>query len=185
MHIPTSAACSRLTPRIRSSATPSGWSYVLTLPPPRFIVAKDVDERPGVGALVGEIHANICKALDCCAYVANGAVRDLPGTEAAGFQVFAGSIAASHAYAHVIEFGEPVEIGGLRIRSADLLQGDMHCAHSIPISISEIPRVVSKMTETENELIQFCSWEDFSLPKLIKKIQHVSSKLGNPGEDPI
>jgi 4-hydroxy-4-methyl-2-oxoglutarate aldolase len=194
-HLPPTVGYA-VTARIRSSATPIAgrcyydrpdwWSYVLTIPAPRFIVATDEDDRPGVGALFGEIHANICRALDCCAYVTNGAVRDLPGIEAAGFQVFAGNIAVSHAYAHVIEFGEPVEVGGLRIRSGDLLHGDMHGVHSIPLSIaSEIPRVVSEMTETEEELIQFCHSKDFSLPKLMEQIHHVSQKLGNPGKDPI
>ncbi len=182
------------TARIRSSATPMAgrcyydradwWSYVLSIPPPRFIVAKDVDDRPGVGALFGEVHANICRALDCCAYVTNGAVRDLPGIEAAGFQIFAGTIAVSHAYAHVVEFGEPVEVGGLQVHSGDLLHGDMHGVLSIPLSIAaEISRVVSEMSETEEELIEFCHSMDFSLPKLMEKIHHVSEKLGHPGKD--
>jgi len=157
---------------------------VLTIPSPRFIVAKDVDDRPGVGALFGEVHANICRALDCCAYVTNGAVRDLPEIEAAGFQVFAGSVAISHAYAHVVEFGEPVEVGGLRIRPGDLLHGDLHGVHSIPVSIAEeIPKVVAEMLETEKELIQFCQSRDFSLPKLVQKIQAVSNRLAMPGSD--
>ena len=183
-----------VTARIRSSSTPVAgrcyynrpewWSYVLTIPAPRIIVARDVDNAPGVGALFGEVHANICRALECCAYVTNGAVRDLPGIEAAGFQVFAGSIAVSHAYAHVVEFGAPVEVGGLRIRPGDLLHGDLHGVHSIPISIAdEIPRVVAEMVEMEQELIEFCRSKHFSFPKLMEMIQHGSNKLGVPGED--
>jgi 4-hydroxy-4-methyl-2-oxoglutarate aldolase len=192
-HLPPAVGYA-VTARIRSSSTPIAgrcyydradwWSYVLTIPAPRFIVAKDVDDRPGVGALFGEIHANICRALRCTAYVTNGAVRDLPGIEAAGLQVFAGNLAVSHAYAHVVEFGEPVEICGLRIRPGDLLHGDMHGVHSIPISIApEIPRVVSEMAEMEKELIKFCRSNHFSLPKLMERIQHVSDKLSLPGED--
>ncbi len=184
------------TARIRSSATPmtgrcyydraDWWSYLISVPAPRFIVAKDVDHPPGVGALFGEVHANICRALDCCAYATDGAVRDLPGIEATGFQVFAGSIAVSHAYAHVVEFGEPVEVGGLQVRSGDLLHGDTHGVLSIPLSIaSEIPQVVSEMSKTEQELIEFCHSRNFSLPKLMEKIHHVSEKLGNPGKEPI
>lgn len=184
-----------VTARIRSSSTPIAgrcyydrtdwWSYVLSVPAPRFIVAEDVDNKPGFGALFGEIHANICKALDCSAYVSNGAVRDLPGIEAAGFQAFAGSIAVSHAYAHVVEFGEPVEIGGLRITPGDLLHGDQHGIHCIPISIApEIPRMVAEMLETERGLIEFCRSKDFSFQKLIEKIEHVSSRLRTPGKDP-
>lgn len=178
-----------VTARIRSSSTPIAgrcyydradwWSYVLTIPTPRFIVAEDVDDKPGLGALFGEVHANISRALQCSAYVTNGSVRDLPGIEAAGFQVFAGSIAVSHAYAHVVEFGEAVEIGGLRIAPGDLLHGDQHGVLSIPISIApEIPRKITEMLETERELIEFCRSKDFSFQKLTEKIQHVSNKLG-------
>ncbi len=125
-----------VTARIRTSSTPIAgrcyydrldwWSYVQTIPAPRFIVAEDVDHIPGLGALFGEIHAYISRALGCVAYLTNGAVRDVPGIRKAGIQAFAGRIAVSHAYAHVIEFGEPVEIGGLQIRPGDLLQGDQN-----------------------------------------------------------
>src|SRR5271165_1270439 len=192
-HLPPFAGYA-VTARIRSSSTPIAgrcyydrpewWSYVLTIPPPRFIVAKDVDDRPGVGAFFGEIHANICRALDCCAYVTNGAVRDLPQIGATGFQLFAGSVAISHAYAHVVEFGEPVEVGGLQIRPGDLLHGDLHGVHSIPVSIAaQIPEVVAEMSEMEKELVQFCGAKDFSLERLIKKIQTVSNRLAVPGSD--
>ncbi len=183
-----------VTARIRSSSTPVAgrlyydradwWSYVLTIPPPRFIVAEDVDHKPGFGALFGEVHANISRALHCLAYLTNGSVRDLPGIEAAGFQVFAASISVSHAYAHVVEFGEPVEIGGLRIAPGDLLHGDQHGVLSIPISIApEIPRKAAEMLETERELIEFCHSKTFSFQKLTEKIQHVSNKLGTPDKD--
>jgi len=184
-----------VTARIRSSSTPitgrcyydraDWWSYVLTVPAPRFVVAQDVDDKPGLGALFGEIHANICMALGCSAYVTNGSVRDLTGIEAAGFPVFAGSVAVSHAYAHVVEYGVPVEVGGLRIRPGDLLHGDRHGVQSIPISIApEIPAKVAEMLETERELIDFCRSKAFSFDELIERMQHVSNKLGTPNRDP-
>ena len=89
------------------------WNYVASLPEPRVMVLQDADPKPGVGAFVGEIHATIGVALNCVGCVTNGAVRDLPAVEAMGFQLFAGNVSVSHSYAHIIEFGEPVEIGGL------------------------------------------------------------------------
>ncbi len=170
------------TARIRSSSTPIAgrwyyermdfWSYLLTVPAPRFFVAEDVDHTPGLGALFGEIHACISKALGAHAFLTNGAVRDLPGIETAGVQAFAGNIAVSHAYAHIVEFGEPVEIGGLKINSGDLLHGDRHGVHCIPLSIAEqIPRVAAKILQTEKELIEFCRSPNFSLERLAEKIQ--------------
>jgi regulator of RNase E activity RraA len=141
-------------------------------------VAEDVDHVPCLGALFGEIHANISRALGCAAYLTNGAVRDLPGIAAAGLQVFAGSIAVSHAYAHVVEFGEPVEIGGLQVKPGDLLHGDQHGVVSIPISIAkEIPRVAQELLKSEAELIEFCRSAEFSFEKLADKMRLVSGKL--------
>ena len=66
-------------------------------------------KAPAPGALVGELHAVIGLALNCVGYVTNGSVRDLPAVEALGFHLFAGSVAVTHQYAHVSEYGEPVE----------------------------------------------------------------------------
>jgi regulator of RNase E activity RraA len=179
------------TARIRTSSTPIAghwyyermdwWSHLVTIPAPRVIVFEDVDHVPGLGALFGEIHARISKALGANAYVTNGAVRDLPGIEAAGVQAFAGSVAVSHAYAHIVEFGEPVEVGGLNIRPGDLLHGDRHGVQSIPFQIArEIPRVAAEILEKERELIEFCRSPEFSFDGLSEKIQRVSTKVIKP-----
>ena len=183
-----------VTARIRSSSTPIAgrcyydrldwWSYLQTIPAPRFIVAEDVDHVPGLGALFGEVHAYISRALGCVAYLTNGAVRDVPGISEAGIQAFAGSVAVSHAYAHVVQFGEPVEIGGLQIRPGDLIQGDQHGVVSIPLAIAEeVPRTATEMVASEKELIDLCRSPDFTFQKLSEKIQHVSQKLAVPGKD--
>jgi 4-hydroxy-4-methyl-2-oxoglutarate aldolase len=174
-----------VTGRIRSSSPPmSGrcyydrmdfWSYVATIPEPRVIVLQDVDHMPGVGAFVGEIHATIALALKCVGYITNGAVRDLPAVKALGFHLFSGSVAVSHAYAHLIEFGEPVEIGGLKVAPGDLLHGDRHGVQTIPLEVvSEIPQRAELVLRSEGELIKFCKSPQFSLQGLSDKLKRVS-----------
>jgi len=169
-----------VTGRIRSSSAPMKghcyydrmdfWKHVTTLPAPRVIVMQDVDHAPGTGALVGEIHAEIGHALDCVGYVTNGAVRDLPAVEALGFHLFAGSVAVSHAYAHIVDFGEAVEIGGLRIEPGDLLHGDRHGIHSIPLEIAaQVPAMAAQVLARERELIDYCRSAGFSLTTLAEK----------------
>ncbi len=124
------------------------WNYVATMPEPRVLVLQDVDHAPGFGAFVGEIHATIGLALKCVGYVTNGSVRDLPAVRAMGFHLFSGSVAVSHAYAHLVEFGEPVEIGGLKISPGDLVQGDRHGVQTIPLElVPEIPLQAAKIQE--------------------------------------
>ena len=88
------------------------WNNILSIPAPRVIVIEDVDDPAGVGALIGEVHANILLALGCVGVVTNGAVRDLPDIRPTEFQMFAGNVAVSHAYAHIFDFGSKVEVGG-------------------------------------------------------------------------
>jgi 4-hydroxy-4-methyl-2-oxoglutarate aldolase len=143
------------------------WKYVLSIPEPRVLVLKDVDPTPGLGAFIGDVHSAICRALGCVGYVTNGAVRDVDATRAAGFQVFAGYISVSHAYAHITDFGEPVEIGCVRIRPGDLIHGDRHGVQTIPKAIArQIPPVAACLREKERRIIEFCNSADFTLEKL-------------------
>ena len=147
------------------------WSYVASLPEPRVIVLQDVEPTPGVGAFVGEIHASIGRALKCLGCVTNGAVRDLPAVEAMGFKLFAGGLAVSHSYAHIIEFGEPVEIGGLKIESGDLIHGDRHGVLTVPVEVAaEIPAEAAKILQEERQLLDYCNSRQFSLEGLSERI---------------
>jgi 4-hydroxy-4-methyl-2-oxoglutarate aldolase len=172
------------TGRMRSTTAPvSGrayhenmhwWRYVATLPEPRIMVVQDVDENPGAGALVGELHAAIGHALHCIGYVTNGSVRDVAAVEARGFHLFAGSVAVSHMYAHVAEYDVPVTIGGLDISPGDLIHGDRHGVHTIPRSLVEdIPEMVAQILREERDLMEFCDSPSFSLQALDEKLQHL------------
>jgi regulator of RNase E activity RraA len=157
------------------------WNYVASLPEPRVMVLEDVDPKPGIGAFVGEIHAVIGRALKCSGCVTNGAVRDLPAVEAMGFRLFAGSVTVSHSYAHIIEFGEPVEIGGLKIRSGDLIHGDRHGLLTIPPTVAEsLPAEAAKLLAEERKLIQFCESPQFSVSELSARIKNASSNCDLP-----
>lgn len=148
------------------------WRYLASIPEPRIMVLQDVDERPGSGAVVGELHAAIGLALNCVGFVTNGAVRDLPAVEALGFHLFAGNVAVTHQYAHVSEYGTPVEIGGWTISPGDLIHGDRHGVHTIPLSIAaEIPEMAERIRCEERELTEFCRSRRFSLQALDQKLQ--------------
>jgi regulator of RNase E activity RraA len=143
------------------------WTYILTVPPPRIVVVEDADEHPGVGAFVGEVHANILKALGCVAYVTNGSVRDAPRVAAIGFQLFASRLAVSHAYVHIVEFGQPVTVGGLNVASGDVLFGDCHGLLAIPEAIvAQVPAAAEGMLEAEREVVRLCQSPAFSLEQL-------------------
>jgi len=173
-----------VTGRMRSTTAPVGgrayhenmhwWRYVASIPEPRVLVVDDDDERLGAGALVGALHAAIGMALNCVGYITNGAVRDLEAVEALGFHLFAGSVAVSHMYAHISEYGRPVKIGGLHIAPGDLIQGDRHGVQTIPLSVaSQIPAMAAEIQREEHEFTEFCRSPQFSLKGLDEKLQHL------------
>jgi 4-hydroxy-4-methyl-2-oxoglutarate aldolase len=140
------------------------WNHILTIPAPRIVVVEDADASPGLGAFVGELHANILLALGCVGVVTNGAVRDLRGVRPTGFQMFAGNVSVSHSYAHIYEFGQAVEVGHMKVQPGDLLHGDLHGVQTIPIEIAgKIPAVAEEMVSDEQQLIALCRSKNFTI----------------------
>jgi hypothetical protein len=94
---------------------PDFWRYFASFAEPRILVIQDADHAPGVGAG----GRRLCADLAC-----PGLCR-LPdqrrGARSKGNR--------SHAYAHVVDFGDPIVIGGLRISP-----GGLHGVQMIPRS---------------------------------------------------
>jgi len=131
------------------------WRHITGITAPRVVVIQDIDEQPGTGAFLDKVHAHVLIALGCVGAVTNGAARELPGMEAARFQVFAGRLAMSRAYVHIVEYGGPVEIGCLTIKPGDLIHGDRHGILTVPPGIvDQLPAVASQIIEKKNQLIE-------------------------------
>jgi len=151
------------------------WDYIASLPAPRIVVVEDVSTRPGLGSLVGAVHMNILRALHCAGVITNGSVRDIPAAESASFHYFAGSVSVSHAYVHIVDIGKPIEIDGLKIRSGDLLHGDLHGVQTVPLDIApQIPAVAARISAEEQALIALCRSPEFSLQKLRAAVKRKS-----------
>jgi 4-hydroxy-4-methyl-2-oxoglutarate aldolase len=143
------------------------WNSILEVPPPRILVLEDMDKPPGRGSFIGDTHAAILKALGCIGYVTNGAVRELPAVRTTGIQLFAGSVAVSHAYAHIFDYGATVKVGGMEVRPTELLHGDRHGVLTVPAEIAcSVPSVAEGLQRAEQKIIDFCRSRDFSVAKL-------------------
>ncbi len=148
------------------------WAEIDHLPIPRIGVFEDLEAQYSVGSTVGEVHAAILKAFHCDGVITNGAVRDLPGIRRMQFPVFARTATVSHAYAHIVEYGSPVDIYGLEIRHRDLLYADCHGVVSIPVEIAEeLPKVAAEIRAGEQCIIDLCQSPEFSPEKLLEAIK--------------
>ncbi len=139
------------------------WRALEEIPAPRVVVIQDLDDPPGIGAYWGEVQSNLHRALGCVGAVTNGGVRDLDEVRALGFHFFAGCLSVSHAYVHVVDFGRPVEVGGLTVRPGDLLHGDQHGVITIPLEIAErIQDGVAKVDHMGRQLITYSQSPEFT-----------------------
>jgi len=148
------------------------WSSLAKIPAPRVLVLQDMDDPPGRGAFIGDVHAAILKALGCVGYVTNGAVRELPAVRETGIQLFAGRVVVSHAYAHIFDIGAPVTVGGMEVKPGSLLHGDRHGVLTIPDEVAtSIPKIAQTLRLSEKRVIEFCRSDSFSISKLSEIIK--------------
>ncbi|HWA13229.1 MAG TPA: RraA family protein [Burkholderiales bacterium] len=152
------------------------WEAFVAIPEPRLLVIQGEPGDPASGSVLGEVHAHIYRSLGCGGVVTDGAIRDLPALRALRMPLFAGHVAVSHAYAHVVEAGAPVKVGGLTIQPGDLIHGDVHGVLRVPAEVADrIPAIAARQRARERQIIDYCGSPAFSLEGLRRL-------LGQPGD---
>jgi 4-hydroxy-4-methyl-2-oxoglutarate aldolase len=161
-------------PPVRGGAyveSPAWWTAIEKLPVPRIAVIQAAGDHASAST-VGEVHAAILKAFHCAGVVTNGSVRDLPAVTRMGFPMFARDASVSHAYAHLVDIGHPVEIFGLKIYSGDLIYADCHGVISVPLAIaSKVSEVAAQIRDHERRIIDECQSPGFSPERLLQAIR--------------
>jgi regulator of RNase E activity RraA len=128
--------------------------YIASEPRPSWVVIQDIDEQVGYGAYWGEVQSNVHKGLGCVGTITNGCIRDIPMI-APGFQMLAGSIAPSHAFVHMVDFGGPVTVHGMYVKSGDLIHADRHGAAIVPLEkIEQLKPAFDSLAAKEARIIE-------------------------------
>lgn len=145
------------------------YAYIDEGPKPSIVVIQDLDgAQRGYGSYWGEVNSNIHKGLGCVALVTDGSVRDLPDI-APGFQMLADRVGPSHAFVHVVGFGQPVSVAGMRVVSGDLVHADQHGAVVIPFDVAEqVPEAARAIAEREAVIIGAAREPGFNMARLRK-----------------
>jgi len=142
------------------------YSYIEAGPRPSVVVIQDLDERRGYGAFWGEVNSAIHLGLGCEGLITDGSVRDLPDI-APGFQMLAGRVVPSHAHVHIVDFGRPVDVAGMRVRDGDLIHADQHGAVVIPHAVAgRILETARLMQARERVILDAARAPGFSFEKL-------------------
>jgi regulator of RNase E activity RraA len=157
--------------RDQDMAVRIGWyEYVERASLPTVVVLQDLDDTPGVGAFWGEVHSAVHKALGAQGGVTNGSIRDLDMI-APGFQLIAGVVNPSHAYVHMVAFGQEVAVHGMHVMHEDVIHADRHGAVVIPHdAVRKIPAAIELGARREKVILDLCKSSDFSAAKLAEAI---------------
>lgn len=144
------------------------YRYVASSSPllPTVVVMQDIDTRAGTGSFWGEVNSTVHQALGVAGVLTNGSVRDL-GDLAPAFPILAGSIGPSHAFVHVVDFGEPVQVFDLSVSHDTLIHADRHGAVEIPLhALALLPECIGRMQRKEAPLLRAARSPGFGIDAL-------------------
>lgn len=142
------------------------YEYVEAGDRPTISVLQDLDPAPGFGAFWGEVNSTIHSALGTIGGITNGSIRDLDAL-APGFQLLAGKVGPSHAYGHLVDFGNTVDIFGMIVVDGDLVHADLHGAVVIPRDVApEVPAAIDLILRREKVILDACRAPGFDAEAL-------------------
>jgi regulator of RNase E activity RraA len=96
------------------------------------------------------------RAFGAVGLITSGGGRDLLQVQALSFPVFTGATICSHAYCHTLEIGTPVRVGGLIVRTGDLLHGDANGVTDIPLEIAaEVADAAAEFVAAETHVLDY------------------------------
>ena len=144
---------------------------------PPIVVIQDLDQPPK-SATFGEVMAATYKSFGAEALVTSGAARDLDQVRAVGLPCFSDGVICSHGYPQLIEFHVPVHVGGLAVRTGDLIHCDQNGVTNIPLPIAdEVADVCEEFCNAEAVVLDYCQAGDVSVEGFAPVMKELRSRL--------
>ena len=108
------------------------YEYLASIPGPKIIVARDLDNPNPVGSIFGEVTGNAYRALGCVGCIDDGFVRDVDEGAYGGFKMMARRLGVSHTYSCPVSFGKEIEVFGAKVKPGMLIHADKYGFIAIP-----------------------------------------------------
>lgn len=115
-------------------------------------VVKAVGSRPDHECIMGDGMAKLLHAAGCVGVVTDGGLRDVAGYASVPFHAFAKGRVIHHTPYRFRSLNHPVQIGGITVRTGDVIHGSSEGVIRIPPScLAQLPERAAKMRAFEHE----------------------------------
>jgi len=157
------------------------------LPGPAIVVFQDLDEPP-IAATFGEVMCASYRCFGALGIITSGPARDLDQVRRLGFAAFSNGVVCSHAYSHITSVHQPVRVGGMEVRPAELLHADANGVCAIPESIaSEVAHAAAEFVACESVCIDFACGGSADVKgysaarqEMLRRIEELGRRLRRP-----
>lgn len=148
------------------------WRYVESRPGPKVVVAQVLDGESGQGAACGVLSAHVLRSLGCGGFLTDGYVRDVEQMRSAGLMVGARGATLRHGNPHVVRFGGPVEVFGMKVSTGDFVIAGGEGAISIPAGwLAELPAKRAEVQARVEPVLKFCRGEKRSADEIAAMLE--------------
>ena len=145
---------------------------------PQVVVIESVGDYK-TGAVIGDGMAKTFLAAGAVGCVTNGAVRDIQDVKKTGLKTFGGGFVVNHYSLRWSGLGEPVNIGGLEIRTGDLIHGDGDGLITLPeAGWSKVVRACRYVMDFEKQALVILRRTEISACEKEKALGALSAQYG-------
>ncbi|MSQ60899.1 MAG: RraA family protein [Betaproteobacteria bacterium] len=153
-------------PATRKEKLLAYYEHVAQSPGPTVTVIQEIDHQPGAGAFWGEVNTNVHWGLGCVGAVTNGSMRDLD-TMHPQFLCLAATLSPAHAWVHVVDVGQRVDVLGMVVSPNDLVHADLHGSVVFTQAEAEkLPAAIDLMARKEKVMLDAARAPGFNLQRI-------------------
>jgi regulator of RNase E activity RraA len=142
-------------------------------------IVECVGQRPDHECAVGDGMAKILHSCGCVGAVTNGGVRDIRGMLTVPFSAHARGLVVHHGAMRFSAPDEPVDVGGIVVRSGEVIHADVEGVIRIPSGCLEaLPEAATKLRLAETQVHEIWRRTDVSLEQKRRHAGEVYARNG-------